>query len=299
MDTNRQTKVRQILKAIEYGNIPREEIRQRLQQIIDDELSGAVEAKYDQEKIEICSDLLMRVTSGEPFPEINDTTQAVEQISVNVEKTRKRRRVARYVLRTAAAVLVIVVGLIAAGVISPIRWFTKRSSEDEQQYIVQGHEISIGIETISAAIAEHEQSGLGTLSSTDQSEIICFLGFDPRIPNTLADGFTLERCDIIINSMRIHISCNYTRDDSSITNSIVKLNIYYCTDMEEAYFTMEQNEEGEIISIYNVDVYRTKNYDRNMYNWTQGCQIMMFRTRESTELAEKCIEEIIKYQTGN
>ena len=39
MDTNRQTKVRQILKAIEYGNIPREEIRQRLQQIIDDELS--------------------------------------------------------------------------------------------------------------------------------------------------------------------------------------------------------------------------------------------------------------------
>ena len=103
----------------------------------------------------------------------------------------------------------------------------------------------------------------------------------------------------IINSMRIHISCNYTRDDSSITNSIVKLNIYYCTDMEEAYFTMEQNEEGEIISIYNVDVYRTKNYDRNMYNWTQGCQIMMLRTRESTELAEKCIEEIIKYQTGN
>ena len=296
MDTNRQTKVRQILKAIEYGNIPREEIRQRLQQIIDDELSGAVEAEYDQEKVEICSDLLMRVTSGEPFPEINDTTQTVEQIAVNVEKARKRRRIAKYTLRTAAAVLVLAIGLTAIGVISPIRWFTGQSTEDEQQYIIQGHEISV--QTVSTAIAEHQLSGTKSIETKDRSEFITFLGFDPDIPETVNNIYRSNKYSVLFAADYIRVNCYYMKDHQPSDDFVAKISIYYYIDPNSTYLSLEQSEEGEMISLNGTEIYRYKNMDRYGYTWTNENQVYLFITIEPPEVAEVFLQDFLKQNTA-
>ena len=51
MDSDRQMIVDQILKAIDYGNLPRDEIERRLVQIIETELNVPFNAEINKEKV--------------------------------------------------------------------------------------------------------------------------------------------------------------------------------------------------------------------------------------------------------
>ena len=61
MDSDRHHCADQILEAIEYGQLSKEEIERRLNKIIDDELSEPVDADYDATKVELCNSLLWQL----------------------------------------------------------------------------------------------------------------------------------------------------------------------------------------------------------------------------------------------
>lgn len=298
MSNDRQTCADQILKAIDYGKLPANETEARLRQMIQDELSRAEQSESGKTRVELCNSLLWQLyTRGEVRGIGADDDEMKARIEKGYTRRRRRKRLMTRTMISLTAALVLLVGLTAAGVIFPYRWFTGRSTEDEQQYIVEGHEISI--QTISDAIAEHKSRGnADRLQTSDNSEIIDFLGFDPYIPVTLCDRYSAYLYEVLFGQTQIRIRCDYSIDGLPTKTSPIYIVIRYFDDLEMAYLSIEQDEEGETISICGVDVYRFMNYDREGYIWIQGSKIISLYSQDSQETAKKCVEEIIRYQNG-
>ena len=60
MNSDRQAIAREILKTIEYGNLPRDEIERRLEQMIDKELNVPLSVEINKEKVDLCTSLLCK-----------------------------------------------------------------------------------------------------------------------------------------------------------------------------------------------------------------------------------------------
>lgn len=133
MDYDRQECADQILEAIEYGQLSKEEMERRLNQIINDELSGPVDANYDAGKVELCNSLLWQLQTHGRI-ELQSPSEHIKQKIARAHTIHKRRKtIAKRSIYAATAVLLLFVGLTATSVISPVQWFTGRSSVDEQR----------------------------------------------------------------------------------------------------------------------------------------------------------------------
>ena len=149
MCNDRNTVAEQILKTIEYGLLPVAEIERRLEQTISEALAGPIGAEYDNVKAELCCSLLQRIYSGTDFEMRAEKIKS--RITQRYLAWKRRKQILIRGISAAAAVLVLFTVLNALNILSPIRWFTGESTEDEQQYIVQGHQI--GSDIIRRAIA--------------------------------------------------------------------------------------------------------------------------------------------------
>ncbi len=297
MSNDRQTCADQILKAIDYGKLPANETEARLRQMIQDELSRAEQSESGKTRVELCNSLLWQLyTRGEVRGIGANDDEMKARIEKGYTRRRRRKRLMTRTMISLTAALVLLVGLTAAGVIFPYRWFTGESTEDEQQYILQGHEISI--QTISEAIAEHERSGNISFKAEEISELVDFLGFDPGFPQKFDCGYSFDFCTCLVASNRIMMSYTYKGDDLSPDFTVANIRSIYFNSMEEAYLSLEQDEEGEMINICGVNIYRYTNVDWINYSWTQDNQFLAFSTPDSQEIAEKCVEEMIRYLKG-
>lgn len=76
MNSNRQAIALEILKIIEYGNLSRDEIERRLEQIIDAELNVPLYAEINKEKVDLCNSLLWELyTQGRCDIKFKDNTE--------------------------------------------------------------------------------------------------------------------------------------------------------------------------------------------------------------------------------
>ena len=142
MSDDRQTCADQILKAIEYGKLPADETQARLRQMIRDELSGAEQSDSGRLRVELCNSLLWQFyTHGEVQGLGADDDAMKARIEKGYAQRRRRKRLMTRAMISLTTAVVLLVGLTAAGMIQPLRWFTGRSTEDEQQYIIEGHEV--------------------------------------------------------------------------------------------------------------------------------------------------------------
>ena len=61
MDSERKSIAKQILEAIEYGNISESEVERRLDRILDEELNVSIHTKVDMTKVNLCNSLLWQL----------------------------------------------------------------------------------------------------------------------------------------------------------------------------------------------------------------------------------------------
>lgn len=106
MDEGRTERARQILQAIDNGNLPVEETRRRLFAMLEEELAGPLDQDYDKVKVELCESLLWEsMTDGEtPLPDFERSKAAVER---KYEARKRRGRILSYGLRVAVTVLLL------------------------------------------------------------------------------------------------------------------------------------------------------------------------------------------------
>lgn len=288
MCNDQNTVAEQILKTIEYGLLPVAEIERRLEQIISEALAGPIGAEYDNVKAELCCSLLQRIYSGTDFE------MRAEKIKSRITRRylawKRRKQILIRGISAAAAVLALFTVLNALNILPPIRWFTGESTEDEQQYIVQGHQS--GSDIIRRAIAEHTESGILSLSFTpNYTDVTDFLGFDPMIPRAIDDEHIATEYSSAIFSDWIYVSCRYGE------GVLLRKKLY--ADANKAYISYEQDREGEYDVIGGVSVYSYHNVNRQGWLWFRDDTIYNMIIMDTVPDARELVKHMIEITAGN
>ncbi len=285
MENDRQQCADQVFETIEYGQLSREETEKRLNQIIEEELSGPVDADYDAAKVELCNSLLWQLQTHGKIESQSPSDIAKANIKRDfAARKRKTTRVRRFIC-AAAAILVVFLGLTALDVISPIQWFTIKPINDEQQFLIEGHSISVDV--IDKAIAEHLMAERTSLSTNEYSELIDFLGFDPEMPLSIAANYEAVQYEAHVRNRSIRISCQYGEDPSIV----LFLTMY--RDVDQAHAQYEQDQEGVCIYVNGFQIYKYTNNDRVNYLWINNAAIYRLTSSNSSVLNDELMQSLL------
>lgn len=254
------TAVKQILLAIENGALPPDETQRRLIGLIQKEATR-IDGPANEELISACMNLMERLQGCEPVEDGARIAALNQRIADAIQEKKRNQERWRTTFRTVGAVAAVLVLLLGIGI--PLRWtwFVSWSTPDEQQHVIMGHEITVDM--VATAIAENKANEPIVVS--DFSEFEKHLGFDPGIPFVLSDEWVADYGSIRYFSGYIQIVAMYVHmedPDASITCTI-----NYFADIEYAYFSFEQNCEGEKQRIQSLDFYLSNNIKRNSATW--------------------------------
>ena len=253
-----------------------------------DRVSAAIEAEYDKTEPDVtfirASESLLREMYA---PERAAAETAVPRYQAAIRDEAKQRGTKRYLpaaLR-AAAVVVAVVALLSG---LRFTWFSGKSSPDEQQYILQGHEVSL--ETIQQAFADHAGQEM-QVSVRSRDELADCLGFAPPLPRAEVFGAEYVRCDLTILSNTLDVVVMYGHGPK---DGIATYTWTYYEDVEEMYFTIEQSHTGETVDVDGTAVYCTDNVARRTYLWVDEQTVYCLSGFIDDELAFGVIREIME-----
>lgn len=266
-----------ILKTILNGDLSKKEIERRLQEVIDEELSGPLDAPADMELVEKCQSLLWELATNGSIPYPDHAEESKQKLVQKLEQPSFGRRTSflrRLIVVAAAFVLVCGLSLIS------IRWITGTSSPDGEQYIVQGHEITVDM--IQHCIAEHMEDGW--YATTSKAEVEEYLGFDILVPSLLAGKYNCESYEVNILPIWIQCMCNYVYGDQTIS-----IMIYFLTDVNDSVLFMEQDNSGEYLLIDNKQVHLSKNFDYHILTWVEDN--VVYHVSGTYDITE--VEEIV------
>ena len=294
MDEGRTERARQILQAINNGNLPVEEIRRRLFAMAEEELSGPLNREYDKVKVELCESLLWEsMTDGEtPLPDWEKSKAAVER---KYEARKRRRRILAYGLWVAALALVFFIILTAAGVMPPIRWFTGKSTEDQQQYVVEGHELVSSID--STAIANVGSSPRNNhIDHATKEEMVEFLGFDPGLPEVLAGNHLPVDYKVAVNTSFISVGSQYSDRPGTEAGGafiFVRLLIFPSEETAGAYY-QAQTQWKESVHVGGREALRQAAEESAIYLWMEGHTLVELDTSVTGDELDALVEEIVR-----
>ena len=165
-------------------------------------------------------------------------------------------------------------------------WFLLLPSDDEQQMVITGHEISI--ELINRAIAEH--NCYAQISTTKAEEIAEFLGFEPLYPPIDRSLWEQTEAIAFIYPDYIRISCTY----QSAAQKQLYYRISYYNDYENAIYSFEQNLMGIERIICATTVYESDNYSQKALSWiSKNAIISLYGTDVETSLLYQLAENMI------
>lgn len=284
---NDRTLVDKLRQEMLSGKITYDDIVRRL--------TKAIESEYLKESpsidfIDSCEDFLWEIeTEGKQrFVSVSDRyLGAIEQyVEITAQEHVKWSPVIGFAKRIAlisaafAFLIIINQGMLHIG------WFSQKSSPDEQQYIIQGHNIDIDL--ITKCIAEHNEFGM--LKTTDWNEFIEFIGFAPSVisPDMLKASNTQYIAFIEPGVIMLYIQYANLRNDDEVL-----MTIQYFTDLDDAYFTLEQDAEGEIIHVEDTMVYVSTNVTNSSFTWLSDTTVYRIAGLLTHDEGLRIVSEIV------
>lgn len=259
-----------ILTAIENGTLPAAETERRLENLVEAEIERE-DAPADLELIDACEDLLLAFQSV-------DNQKLVKTILAQPTKSIKRRRnkkarthkggMARRFRRIACAGAGVFIFVCCANMVR-LQWLSGNSSEDEQQYIIQGKEI----EPNSVAGADGTRGeGPISFSTGDLQTALDALDFEPQIPTYVPAGLAPNAYSVNKVSRYTVFGIEYV---DAARKTIISFEAISYVHIDELQVTLEQNKEGNEVEIDGSLVYVTKNYERTVCVWSEESVLYM------------------------
>lgn len=251
MDGKQSRELTQILNAIEEGGFGKDELVQRLNALVDRELSQA-DQPADMELIQACQDILYRLHhQGETY---------VSNCAASLARTRKKLRKPPFSLssitpaaRFAAVLLILFGGGLLFDLFISGDYLFGTPTPDEQQYIIAGTEV----DSIVAQEVEAEQNmEMKILSTSSWEAAIDAYGSAPPVPEWLPDGWDLLDYYVVISKRAARFNVQYGNPDEQ---EYIKYGITRYIDAESAQKEFEQNCTGLKLQINGNSVYLSVN----------------------------------------
>lgn len=285
MGIDRQKTADQILQAIEFGNLPRDEIERRLNWIIDNELSGSITSHVDSNMIDLCNSLLLQLQTHGKVSFTDNAEMIKKVVAEKYESWKQKSSSVKTRVRYAAAFVVLVIIMSLPAILPSIRWQNKISTPDEQQYIIEGHEITT--QTVAHAIESH--NGSGSLITASKEEVDTFLGYKANLPSKVIDIYTASKYYTTILPERIDCLCEYAMESGS---PAVRLKVSMYNNINDMYVQLEQLQVGKSTKVGNVTVYCSENINSRNYTWIQNNEVFVLSLNHSNEDAIHIISEL-------
>ncbi len=251
--------VNKILRQLEQGNLSEAEAEKMLQQIIDQALSGKLDAPVDMALVERCQSLIWNLRTKGQFPYQDHALKNQRKLERKLKRESRKKRCLPLIKAAVAAGLFV---LIFTGI--AWRWVDGRSTPDRQQYILQGHEIA----STSTEYALAQPVSDDRIYTDSKEEAIAFLGFDPGFPQVLMDNYLASQYQFTILPIWIDCQVIYRSPDD-----IISLSMYYLLNPEEFYYSIEQNDTGYEQTICGYNAYITQNIDRTILTWSEDNRV--------------------------
>lgn len=284
MATEMDNKMNEFFQAIDEGRITHEEIIRRLENGIEAEYLKGKEA--NPKIIVVMEDMLYTMCTGnQPIP----SNHPERYLAALREEMRKRRKPKanrlRWCFRVIAVTAAMFVFALAGDSIFHWQWFAATSTDDEQQYLIQGHEIDVAL--IQRSIAEHGQDSQD-FETENWKEAVDYLGFTPY---GFSEGreFRIERIRILSSATFIRVSISYSQENGDHFS----LDTMYYQSVENAFLSFEQNKtNGVTETIGNQNVYITSNMNNTTYVWIKGSAVLSLLSKNPIESPNEIITEI-------
>ena len=272
MGGQKKTSIIQILELIEYGSIPQNEAVHRLEALLQTEIERKDKAA-DMELVEACEELLWQIgTQGRlKFEDKRKENQAA--LMRRLERKRCRTAALRMGTRAAAAFAVILVLAVLGDGILKWEWLSGNSTEDEQQYAIQGQSIDPGLVEEGVAAGDDNIAGLIT---TDWESVVAFLGTEPLRPDHLPEGWRVGHYHAIRFDDEQILTISYINEADPTATMKFLWDHYF--SVEAANLALEQNNDGELVEIGGIRVYRSANIEKNRFVWIDGMSVCSLTT---------------------
>lgn len=254
-------------------------------------LSAAIEAEYDREDANIdfinaCEDLLLEMHTDGELPSFPTSEEYAIEMQKHILVKKERSFLPKFAWRCAAVLATMLVIVLLGDQVFHWQWFSGTSTEDVQQYVIQGHEITIPM--IAESIAEHE----GEMIQTDDwQQVVTFLGFEPPKP----DANLLSSSDVLyisyINPNDILLSIQYTLSVDEERYAL--FSAHYFTSAAEAYSLVEQSASGSTEAMNGIEVYYSNNLDQAIFTWQKDSTVFELFGAIDVATGLKVIERLI------
>lgn len=283
MDGERKSGTERILSAIEYGKLSNDETERRLCELVEAEVNKT-DSEADMELIRACQSLMWQLhTHGDNLYDSHyDANKA--RIDQRIRSKASIVNTAKAVAKTlvaAAAVMLLFVGI-------RFSWFEHSDTPDGQQHVITGQEITV--EMVQAAIAENV--GKGTFETTDLNELRSAIGFDPQIPEKLADEWQVSTCMVRFARRNIQVTVAYS--NKYAVNEPIKFIINYYTNASDGHLTLEQSYKGDDVRIGNQTVYLSSNIDNYIACWSKNNIVYEINCAANEDIFTTILSEIVE-----
>lgn len=253
-------------------------------------LTVAIEIEYLKETpridfIETCEDFLWEIETQGQQTFISANQQYLSVLQQEASNTRASWCSLRFVQRLVAiaAVLLLCIGL-SQGALR-FYWFSQLSDSAGEIHIIQGHEVTI--ELIQSALAKHES--YSSLATQDWEELCTYLGFTPSIAKPEALLADNARYSAYVEPGLIIVDTLY---ENSEQGTIAVLKNEYYIDPEEAYLMIQQDINGDHVTINGYTVYQNTNLDRISYTWLVGTTLTHLSGTMDSELGFSIVDQL-------
>ena len=255
--------VEETRQKIATGELTYDQMKEKLIAAINKEYDK--EGEPDVELINACEELLAELaTEGQPLPESHEK-QYGEVIRRNIEILHGTSKKVRLFPRIAAVLAMLVLLLGIGQTFLHWEWFEQGSTDDEQQYTVQGFAVDPSL--IAKCIAD-EGNTSAMYYSDNYDEIKQYLGFDLPSRVFLKDWNPIHYFAEIQSA---YVKCTVLYSNTQ-TNDEIAVQIVMFSNVENAYTTFEQNDNGNEENIGRISIYRSQNLDKNTIVWLeQNC----------------------------
>ena len=251
MDGKQSRELTQILNAIEEGGFGKDELVQRLNALVDRELSQT-DRPADMELTQACQDILYRLHHQGAVYMSNRTA--------SLATARKKLRKQRFSIpsispaaRVAAVLLILFGGGLLFDLFISGDYLFGMPTPDEQQYIIAGTEVD-GI--VAQEVEAEQNAGMKILSTSSWEAAIDAYGSAPPIPEWLPEGWDPLDYYVVVSKRAARLNIQYKKSDE---REYIKYSITRYIDAESAQKEFEQNSTGLKLQINGNSVYLSVN----------------------------------------
>lgn len=244
----------------------------------------------DMELVESCEELLWQIgTQGKlVFEDRSKENQAA--LMQRLERKRRRTAAQRLGMRATAAITAILMLIVVGDGILNREWLSGHSTDDGQQYAIQGQSIDPGL--VEAGVAASDDSIADSLTTTDWGAVIAFLGMEPMRPDYLPDGWRVGQYHAARFDDELILNIIYINEADPTATMIFLWDHYF--SVEAANLALEQNGDGELVEIGGILVYRSSNMEKNRFVWIDGTTVCSLTTTCDVKEAEAVVSSLLE-----